>query len=198
MLLKLDFMKRLLHCIFLLVILCPVKLQAQEGQPLDMLIASTADALIDSLYSFNHIRATEVEYKSLYDTAVYILTNNGFSNNIVKYMSHKLNVVSDQKDGKILIYTYQENNKQLWQQQKKVRLQKGMTINIMGRPFVKFLQDTVSIVIWSSYLHRGHFYNGKWNSRVWGIGKSDWIVCKYIYSKTEERWIMVESDFGGI
>ena len=113
-------------------------------------------------------------------------------------MSHKLNVVSDQKDGKILIYTYQENNKQLWQQQKKVRLQKGMTINIMGRPFVKFLQDTVSIVIWSSYLHRGHFYNGKWNSRVWGIGKSDWIVCKYIYSKTEERWIMVESDFGGI
>ena len=83
-LLKLDFMKRLLHSIFLLVILCPVKLQAQEGQPLDMLIASTADALIDSLYSFNHIRATEVEYKSLYDTAVYILTNNGFSYFIVK------------------------------------------------------------------------------------------------------------------
>ena len=198
MLLKLDFMKRLLHCIFLLVILCPVKLQAQEGQPLDMLIASTADALIDSLYSFNHIRAKEVKFKSLYDTTVYILTNNGFSNSIVKHMSHKPNVVSDQKDGMVLIYTYQENNKQLWQQQKKVRLQKGMTINIMGRPFVKFLQDTVSIVIWSSYLHREHFYNGKWNSRVWGIGKSDWIVCKYIYSKTEERWIMVESDFGGI
>ena len=191
-------MKRLFHIIFLLVIFCPVKLQAQEGQPLDMLIASTADALIDSLYSFNHIRATEVKFKSLYDTAVYILTNNGFSNNIVKYMSHKLNVVSDQKDGKILIYTYQENNKQLWQQQKKVRLQKGITINIMGRPFVKFLQDTVSIVIWSSYLHREHFYNGKWNSRVWGIDKSEWIVCKYIYSKTEERWVMVESDFGGI
>ena len=191
-------MKRLLHCIFLLVIFCPVKLQAQEGQPLDMLIASTADALIDSLYSFNHIRATEVEYKSLYDTAVYILTNNGFSNSIVNYMSHKPNVVSDQKDGMVLIYTYQENNEQLWQRTKKVRLQKGRTINIIGRSSVKFLHDTVSIVIESYYLHRGSFLNGKWHSRVWGIGKSDWIVCKYIYSKTEERWVMVESDFGGI
>ena len=84
-------MKRLLHSIFLFAILCPVKLQAQEGQPLDMLIASTADALIDSMYSFNHIRATEVEFGHLYDTAMYIQTGSGFSNETVKYMAHKLN-----------------------------------------------------------------------------------------------------------
>ena len=112
---------------------------------MDMLIASTADALIDSLYSFNHIRATEVKFKSLYDTTVYILTN-----------------------------------------------------NIMERPSVKFFQDTLSIVIWSSYLQWGNYHKGEWHSNGWYIGKSDWIVCKYIYSKTEERWVMVESDFGGI
>ncbi len=198
MLSKTDFMKRLFYSIFLLALLCPVKLHAQEGQPLDMLIASTADALIDSLYSFNHIRATEVKFKSLYDTTVYILTNNGFSNSIVKYMSHKPNVVSDQKDGMVLIYTYQENSEQLWHRTKKVRLQKEMTINIMERPSVKFFQDTLSIVIWSSYLQWGNYHKGEWHSNGWYIGKSDWIVCKYIYSKTEERWVMVESDFGGI
>jgi len=32
----------------------------------------------------------------------------------------------------------------------------------------------------------------------WCIAVSDWVTCKYIYSKTEERWVMVESDFGGI
>jgi len=191
-------MKRLLHCIFLLVILCPVKLQAQEGQPLDMLIASTADALIDSLYSFNHIRAKEVKFGHLYDTAMYIQTGSGFSNETVKYMAHKLNAVSDQKDGMVLIYTYQENSEQLWHRTKKVRLQKEMTINIMERPSVKFFQDTLSIVIWSSYLQWGNYHKGEWHSNGWYIGKSDWIVCKYIYSKTEEKWVMVESDFGGI
>ena len=80
MLSKTDFMKRLLHSIFLLALLCPVKLHAQEGQPLDMLIASTADALVDSMYSFNHIRSKDVKFGHLYDTAMYIQTGGGFSN----------------------------------------------------------------------------------------------------------------------
>ncbi len=195
---KIDVMKRLLHCIFLLVILCPVKLQAQEGQPLDMLIASTADALVDSLYSFPDFRSNKVERGWLYDTKVYVMFDYGFSNKIVEYMAHKPDAVSAKKNGTALIYTYQENNKQLWQRTKKVRLQKEMTINIMERPSVKFIQDTVSIVIWSSYLQWGNYHKGEWNSNGWYIGKSDWIVCKYIYSKTEERWVLVESDFGGI
>ena len=99
-------MKRLLYSIFLLVIFCPVKLQAQEGQPLDMLIASTADALVDSMYSFNHIRARDVEFGHLYDTAMYIQTGSGFSNETVKYMAHKLNAVSTEKTGVVTIYTY--------------------------------------------------------------------------------------------
>ncbi|MBO7493444.1 MAG: hypothetical protein J6T87_04800 [Bacteroidales bacterium] len=198
MILKIKFMKRLLYSIFLLVILCPVKLQAQEGQPLDMLIASTADALVDSLYSFPDYRSNKVEKGWLYDTKVYVMFDYGFSNKIVEYMAHKPDAVSAKKNGIALIYTYQENKKQLWQRTKKVRLQKEMTINIMERPSVKFIQDTVSIVIWSSYLQWGNYHKGEWHSNGWYIGKSDWIVCKYIYSKTENRWVMVESDFGGI
>ena len=193
-------MKRLLYSIFLLVILCPVKLQAQEGQPLDMLIASTADALVDSLYSipFPDYRSNKVEKGWLYDTKVYVMFDYGFSNQIVEYMAHKPDAVSAKKNGIALIYTYQENKKQLWQRTKKVRLQKEMTINIMERPSVKFIQDTVSIVIWSSYLQWGNYHKGEWHSNGWYLGKSDWIVCKYIYSKTEERWVLMESDFGGI
>ena len=97
MILKIKFMKRLLYSIFLLVILCPVKLQAQEEQPLDMLIASTADALVDSLYSFPDFRSNRVESGWLYDTKVYVMFDYGFSNKIVEYMAHKPDAVSAKK-----------------------------------------------------------------------------------------------------
>lgn len=191
-------MKRLLYSIFLLVILCPVKLQAQEGQPLDMLIASTADALIDSLYSFNHFRVQGVESGSLYDTAVYLLNDNGFSNSIVKYMTHKPNMVYTRRGGSARIYSYQENSEKKWHLTKEIRLPKEMSLNILGRPFIKFHHDTISINIGSSYLGWGMYRNGIWHKKSWSIGVSDWIQCKYIYSRTEERWVRAECDFGGI
>ena len=192
MLSKTDFMKRLFYSIFLLIILCPAKLQAQGGQPLDMLIASTADALVDSMYSFNHIRSKDVKFGHLYDTAMYIQTGSGFSNETVKYMIHKLNAVSTEKNGYMTIYTYQNDSDQMWKISKKIKLDKKM--NILGRPRVEFLHDTVSVTVGSQYLSWE-----KLRRRMrWGIAVSDWVTCKYIYSKTEERWVMVESDFGGI
>ena len=185
-------MKRLLYSIFLLVIFCPVKLQAQEGQPLDMLIASTADALVDSMYSFNHIRARDVEFGHLYDTAMYIQTGSGFSNETVKYMAHKLNAVSTEKTGFVTIYTYQNDSEQMWKVSKRVKLDKKM--NILGGPHVEFLHDTVSVTVGSRYLSWEKIHG----RMRWCIAVSDWVNCKYIYSKTEERWVMVESDFGGI
>ena len=189
-------MKRLFYSIFLLVILCPVKLRAQEGQPLDMLIASTADALVDWLFSLP--RYNDVESGRLYDTAVYFLKDYRFSNSIVKYMTHKPNMIYTQKNGSAWIYSYQECSEQKWHLTKKVRLPKEMTLNILDGPFIKFYHDTISIHIRSSYLGWGKYRNGKWHGKGWTIGVSDWVSCKYIYSKTEERWVMVESDFGGI
>jgi len=185
-------MKRLFYSIFLLIILCPAKLQAQGGQPLDMLVASTADALVDSMYSFNHIRSKDVKFGHLYDTAMYIQTGSGFSNETVKYMIHKLNAVSTEKNGYVTIYTYQNDSDQMWKISKKIKLDKKM--NILGRPRVEFLHDTVSVTVGSQYLSWE-----KLHGRMrWCIAVSDWVTCKYIYSKTEERWVMVESDFGGI
>ena len=138
-------MKRLLYSICLLVILCPVKLQAQEGQPLDMLIASTADALVDWLFSLP--RYNDVESGRLYDTAVYFLKDYRFSNSIVKYMTHKPNMVYTQKNGSAWIYSYQEYSEQKWHLTKKVRLPKEMTLNILDGPFIKFYHDTISIHI---------------------------------------------------
>ena len=90
------------------------------------------------------------------------------------------------------IYTYQNDSDQMWKISKKIKLDKKM--NILGRPRVEFLHDTVSVTVGSQYLSWE-----KLHGRMrWCIAVSDWVTCKYIYSKTEERWVLVDSDFGGI
>ena len=190
-------MKQFFAIFFLLCALTfPVRAQelpTEEGeQPLDMLVAETLDALMDTLSTFNHIRITDVEFGHLYDTSMYLITGGGFSNKVLAYSRHKPSAIECGKNGLMAIYSYDENSQQKWILTKKIKTR--TEINVAGRPIVTFYHDTVCVYIGSYYLTWNEFHGKK----LWGYAFSDWISCKFIYSETDKQWMMVESDFGGI
>jgi hypothetical protein len=165
----------------------------EEGeQPLDMLVAETLDALMDTLSTFNHIRITDVEFGHRYDTSLYLVFGGGFSNNVVAYSKHKPSAIEWGKNGRMAIYSYDESSQQKWILTKKIKTR--TKINVAVNPVVTFYHDTVYVYIGSYYLSWDEFHGKK----RWGYAFSDWISCKFAYSEAEKRWVMVESDFGGI
>jgi len=168
-------------------------LPTEEGeQPLDMLVAETLDALMDTLYAFNYIRISDVEYGRLYDTSMYLVFGGGISNEVERYSRHKPPAVEYGKNGRMAIYSYDENSQQKWILTKKIKTR--TKINVAVRPDVTFYHDTVCIYIASYYLSWGN----ETRKNRWCFAFSDWISCKFIYSETDKQWMMVESDFGGI
>ena len=158
---------------------------------MDMLVTETLDALMDTLSTFNHIRISDVEWGRLYDTSMYLVFGGGFSNDVVAYARHKPSAIECGKNGLMAIYSYDENSQQKWILTKKIKSRKEF--NVAGRPNVTFYHDTVCVYIGSYYLS----WN-KYGKKCWCYGFSDWISCKFAYSEIEKRWVMVESDFGGI
>lgn len=169
----------------------------QGKQSLDMIAAETLDALIDTMGKF-HFRINDVNRGYLYDTSVYLLFGNGsgYSNMMLlkleEYSKYKPLVIKCENNGITTIYSYDGSNPRKWILTKKIKSRKRF--NVAECPFVEFHHDTLEIVIRSSYLSWGD----KIKKRGWLLAVSDWISCKFVYSEAEKRWLMIESDFGGI
>ena len=188
-------MKQFIAILFLsCVLIFPIRAQGsptEEGkQPLDMLVAETLDALIDTMGTF-HFRINDVNSGRLYDTSMYLLFGDGISNEVMRYSRHKPSAIEYGKNGRMAIYSYDESSQQKWILTTKIKSRKEF--NVAGRPNVTFYHDTVCVYIGSSYLS----WN-KYSKKRWCYGFSDWIFCSFVYSEAEKRWVMVESDFGGI
>lgn len=165
----------------------------QGEQPLNMLVAETLDALIDTMSTF-HFRINDVNNGRLYDTSVYLLFGDDVHSllKLEEYSKHKPSVIKCGNNGVMTIYSYGGDSSIKWNQIKKIKSKKRF--NIAEWPRVIFYHDTVKIFIRSSYLSWGN----ETHKKVWSIGVSDWISCKFVYSEADKRWVMIESEFGGI
>ena len=192
--------KKILRKYLMLLFFCGLfqySMNAQQNNVFYSLTSQSISIFIDTLYLWNH---ENIEYPLIDSTICLFLRENN-----INVMNHKFNHpmcgIVEQKNGLVKFYRYSYDSTiqhGFWYYLKSLHLKRKNSIHVLLTPGYDFASDTLVITIRSAYLHYNKTDRFSKKKNNWITSICDWGVFKYIYSKEEQTWILMNSVIGSI